>query len=77
MGSKSSLGKCLVKCLNLNTILDCQNEECFLFFLLQWFITQVYRTPNIIFFTSSKQLAIFCFLLFLIVYSTLKHFQIK
>lgn len=75
MGSKSSLGRFLVKSLNnLNTISDCQNDECFLIILLQWFITQVCSPPNI-FFSSTKQLAFFYFVLFL-VYSTLKHFQI-
>lgn len=51
MRPESSLGRFLVKYLNnLNTISDCQNDECFLIILLQWFITQVYTTPNIIFF---------------------------
>lgn len=58
MGSESSLGRFLVKYQNnLNTISDYQNDDIFLMILLQWFTTQVCKTPNIFFFTSTKQLA--------------------
>lgn len=54
VGHESSLSRFLVKYLNnLDTISSCQNDECFLIILLQWFITQIYTTPNIIFFTST------------------------
>lgn len=74
MRPESSLGRFLVHYLNNLNTSDCQNDECFLIILLQWFIIQVYSTPTIIFFPSTKQHALF--FLFLVVYSPLKQFPV-